>query len=108
MHARVIRTSGWASEEEGRQFIAERVIPGLKDMDGFAGGYWLYDRGSGRMLAVTLWESAEAVRASDADAAQIRQEAAERISAKFDPIEYYEVIAQESPMMSPARGPAPI
>jgi heme-degrading monooxygenase HmoA len=103
MHARIIRASGWASEEEGRQFIKERVIPGLKDLAGFAGGYWMYDRGSGRMLAVTLWETEQHVRASDAAAGQIREEAKERISAKFDPIEYYEVIAQETRAGTPSR-----
>jgi hypothetical protein len=94
MHARVVKASGWSSEEDGRRFIEQTVIPTLKGQRGFAGGYWLYDRAKNRLEGVTLWETEEDVRASDEAARQIRDTAMTQIGSKFDAVETYEVIAQ--------------
>jgi len=96
MHARVVRGSAWRSEDEGRRFIEERVIPSLREQRGFISGYWLYNRATSRLEAVTLWESEEAIRASDELARRIRDEANREIDARFEAVEEFEVIAHES------------
>jgi hypothetical protein len=39
----------------------EHILPALKMQDGFNGGLVLADRKSGKVLAVTLWESEQAM-----------------------------------------------
>lgn len=74
-------------------FILEQVIPAARRMDGFKGGYWLGDRRTGKGLTITLWETEEAERASQAAAVRIRQEAASALSLEVKGVEVYEVLA---------------
>lgn len=74
-------------------FILEQVIPAARRMDGFKGGYWLADPGTGKGITITLWETEEAERASQAAATRIRQEAASALDLEMKGIEVYEVLA---------------
>lgn len=74
-------------------FILEQLIPAVRRMDGFKGGYWLGDPKSGKGLTFTLWESEEAERASQAASSQLRQQAASALSAEIKGVEVYEVLA---------------
>jgi hypothetical protein len=85
------------SPEKINEFIKytnENVIPSAKKIAGLKGGYWLIDRQSGKGLAVTLFESEAAVRASEESAAKIRSEATEKLKTKVSGVEQYEVYAQ--------------
>jgi heme-degrading monooxygenase HmoA len=44
--------------------IRERLIPALRQAGGYQGGYWLRQPAGDEVLAVTLWESEEALRAA--------------------------------------------
>lgn len=74
-------------------FILEQVIPAARRMDGFKGGYWLGDLKTGKGLTITLWESEEAERTSQAAASQVRQEATSALSLEVKNVEVYEVLA---------------
>jgi hypothetical protein len=52
--------------------VQERVLPQLQQMAGFKGFIALRDRGSGKLRGVALWESEEALRATDESVARIR------------------------------------
>ena len=80
--------------DEGVRLIQERVIPAARQMSGFKGGYWMANRQTGKAVAVALWESEEARRASAAAMEQSRTQATQAIGATILSVEEYEVIAQ--------------
>ena len=80
--------------DEGVRLIQERVIPAARQLSGFKGGYWMANRQTGGVVAVTLWESEEAMRASAAAMEQSRTQATQAVGASIQSVEEYEVIAQ--------------
>ena len=56
----------------------------------------LADRRSGQLTAITLWESADALRRSEEQANKLRAEAAERGGQRVGNVDRYEVaVAQQ-------------
>ena len=94
MHARITRLEGSAErlDEMTRQF-EERTVPVLESLDGYTGYVLLGDRGSGLAMAVTYWESEEAMRASEDAVTDERERAAETAEAASASVEHYEVIS---------------
>ena len=81
--------------DQGVQFVQGQVIPRLRQMDGFKEAYWLLDRQGGKMIAITLWESEEALQASEQAVADLRSQAVSTGLVGREPtVERYEVIAQ--------------
>jgi hypothetical protein len=76
------------------KYTNDSVIPSAKKIPGLKGGYWLIDRASAMGMAVTLFESDSALRASEDSAAQMRSQATQQLDAKFTGVERYEVFAQ--------------
>ena len=77
--------------DESLRQAREEVLPRAKQMEGFEGMIALGDRQSGKTLGITLWESEEAMRASEEAANQLRQESAEASSEHIAGVERYEV-----------------
>lgn len=95
MHARVTRFEGSVQQvDSGIKFVKEKIIPGAKKMTGFKAGYWLIDRASGKGLAIALFENEAAVKGSEGDAAQTRDQAGGETGIRITGVERYEVIAQ--------------
>ena len=95
MHARVTRLEASAErlDEMKRQF-EERTVPVLEGLGGYKGYVLLGDRGNGAAMAVTYWESEEAMQASEDAGTQERERAAETAEAAAGPtVERYEVIS---------------
>ena len=78
--------------EEAIDYIRERVLPGAQEMEGFEGPYLLLDRDSGKALMVGLWESEEAMRASEELLAVRHAGNAQRIGVKGVNVGKYEVM----------------
>lgn len=96
MHARVSTFEGSSEKvDELSRYATEQVVPALKQMDGYAGVLGLADRGSGKVLAVTLWETEEAMRASAEAANQLRSDSAEAAGESVASVEEYEVLFSE-------------
>ena len=73
----------------------EKVLPQLKrydGYDGFDGALALADRGSGKVLTILLWESEEAMRASEEASYWYRRYSAEAAGEKVTSVERYEVV----------------
>jgi len=69
---------GWwegSPEELDRWSLRSRneVKPAVQAQAGALGAYWLLDRSGGRALTLTLWQSEEAMRASDEAAHRIQR-----------------------------------
>ena len=92
MHARVSTFEGSPDliDEMLRQ-VREQVLPQAKQMDGFRGLIALGDRQSGKTLGITIWESEEAMRASEEAANRLRSESAEAGGQTIASVERYEV-----------------
>lgn len=84
-------TSSWEADV---QHVDEVVIPKAKQLEGFVGGYWLGDRQLGKMLVVTIWQSAEAMLSAEGVVEGIRQRADAATDLTLESVETYEVTNQ--------------
>ncbi len=98
MHARVTTLEGSPERmDDATRHLQEEVLPQLHQMDGFKGFVALGDRQSGKLLGVALWESEEALRATEEAVSSVRSEAAEAADGSVAGVEQYEVIVFEAP-----------
>jgi heme-degrading monooxygenase HmoA len=77
--------------DEGSNYIRQSVLTSVNPEEGLEGVYHLIDRESSKAISITLWESEEAMRASEEEANQLRGEIAEAASATVENVETYEV-----------------
>ena len=92
MFARIGTWQG--SNEELSQWIArsrEQVKPDIVKDPGLKAAYWLVDRSAGKGLIVTLWQSEEAMRASE-EARARRQAATTRTTGATVTTDRYEIV----------------
>ena len=75
--------------------IREHVLPALRMQDGFAEVLVLVERGSGKVLAVTLWESEQAMNATEEVAYWLRVFSTEAAGGMVRGVERYEVFFSE-------------
>ncbi len=105
MHARLTTLEAPPERmDDATRAVQEQVLPQLQQLDGFKGFIALRDRGSGRLRGVALWESEEALRATDEAAARIRGGVAEATGATVASVENYEVVVFEAPSAGPVSG----
>ena len=81
--------------DEGTRYAQEEIVPQVRQLGGFKGFVSLVDRERGRTKLITLWESDEALRASEEQANQLRQRAAEGAASRIVGVERYEVALAE-------------
>ena len=92
MFARVSSYTGASDEiDEAIRQVRESTLPKLKQLDGYKGAYLLVDRQNGKSLAVTLWESEEAMSASEEAANSLRSDVADALGTQMVGVERYEV-----------------
>ena len=92
MYARVSTYRGSPEQlDVGIRHIRENILPRIRKSDGYKGGYFLVDRQSGKSVAATLWESEQAMRASEEAADRLRSEGAEASGATEEDVDRYEV-----------------
>ena len=95
MHARITRIEASADllDEMAGQFH-EHSVPVLEGLDGYKGYALLGDRQNGTAMAITYWESEEAMQASEEATARERERAADTAKASSGPqVERFEVIS---------------
>jgi hypothetical protein len=76
MFGRLVEIEGIdpSKREEVTGIIRERVIPGMKEIDGFAGFISLIDDQKGRARSVVLWETKEGAEEAERRFAPKREE----------------------------------
>ena len=77
--------------DEGLRHVREQVLPFMQQQDGFKGFIVLSDRQTGKVIGVSLWESEQALRASEEAGDRARGDSAEVVSASGVDVERYEV-----------------
>ena len=75
--------------------IREHVLPALRQQDGFSGFLVLLERASGKVLGLTLWESEQAMNATEEAAYWLRVFSAQAAGGMITEVERYEVIISE-------------
>ena len=73
----------------------EHILPALRMQEGFNGGLVLANRRSGKVLAVALWESEQAMDATEEAAHWLRAFGAESAGGMQKGVERYEVFFLE-------------
>jgi heme-degrading monooxygenase HmoA len=105
MYARVTTLEGPPDKiDDATRHVREQTLPQLQQMDGFEGFVTLVDRQSGKQLAVALWESEEALRATEEAVSSMRSGVAEAAGATVAGVERYEVAVFEVPSAGPISG----
>lgn len=93
MHARVTHSKVDPMKvEELIQMIRDNVVPTVTKQTGFKGGFWMFDRKTGKRISLTLWESEKALQSSADYAQQVR--AGGPASLQIIDVEEYEVAVQ--------------
>jgi heme-degrading monooxygenase HmoA len=94
LHARVTTlTMDPARIDDATEGLEREDIPRFKQLDGFKGFTVLADRSSGKAIAVSFWESEEAMAASEEAVAPSRERAASAGGASQAPtVERLEVV----------------
>lgn len=93
MHARMSTLQGSPGQaDDAIRQIDDQVIPAAKAMDGFSGLLALMDRDSGKMIAITFWESEEAMRASEEAANRLRESTASAADEEIVGVDRFEVV----------------
>ena len=92
MHARVMSVQ-LGDVDRAISFVRDQIVPSARQQPGIVAAYWLADRASGRGLAVTIWESEDAMLASDAVAREASRTEKKDGAVEAAELELYEVIA---------------
>ena len=103
MFARLTRYEGASPDAiEDALEVKKKVLPTeFGQTEGMKGTMFLVDRDSGTILVLSLWESAEALSASEAEAARLRDEVTG--SGETASVDRYEVAifaVEQAPPMS--------
>ena len=105
MHARVTTLEGPPDKlDDATRHVREEVLPQSRQLDGFEGFVALGDPHSGKLLGVSLWESEEAMRASEEAADRMRGASAQATGARIGGVERYGVRVFEVPSVGPISG----
>jgi heme-degrading monooxygenase HmoA len=84
------------SIDDSTSKVQSETLPKLRELQGNVGMIALADRRSGRVTAITLWESADALRESEKQADRLREQAAESGGQEIAGVDRYEVaLAQQ-------------
>jgi hypothetical protein len=96
--ARVSRLEGDRGKlDEATRKASDEILPRVRQLSGYKGAIAMVDRGKGSTLLITLWESADKMRASEEQADKLRQESAEAGKGRVVGVERYEVMFAKLP-----------
>ena len=92
MYGRLVEIEGIdaSRREEATATIRERVIPSMKESDGFAGFISLVDEQAGRARNVVLWETQESADEFEREWASRREEIVRGLGGTVRSAELYE------------------
>jgi heme-degrading monooxygenase HmoA len=94
MFAQVNSVQTAADKVAGLVEWAEEQLPAARETPGFKGLYLLADRQTGKVMTISLWDSADDLRQHEGRGAQIREEASSELGVAPTPVDIYEVLLQ--------------
>ena len=92
MYGRLVEIDGVdpSKREEVLGIIRERIIPGLKEIDGFAGFISLFDEQNRRARSVVLWETKEGADEAERQFGAKREEIVRGVGGTVRSADLYE------------------
>ena len=92
MYGRLVEVEGVdpSKAEEVAGIIREKVIPGMKEVDGFVGFISLVDKQNRRGRSIVLWETKESAEDAERQFASRREEIVSGVGGKVLSAELYE------------------
>jgi heme-degrading monooxygenase HmoA len=92
MYGRLVEVEGLdpSKREETLSIIRDRIIPGLKEIDGFAGFISLVDEQNRRARSVVLWETKESAEEGERQFKAKREEVVRGMGATVRSADLYE------------------
>jgi heme-degrading monooxygenase HmoA len=98
MYSRVTTVHGDpAKADDAIQAFRDRALPVVREAAGFKGSILLVDRTTGVGLGISLWESEEAMQATESAVSAIRDANAAAMGADAPSVDRYEVAVFETP-----------
>jgi len=94
MYARLTRISGGQFDEDQVGPMTEAIMSQARAMEGIRGGYWLRSADPGDLLALTLWDSEQVMRATEEQAAALPEQAAQDVGSGQVTVDRCETIGQ--------------
>lgn len=95
MYARVTTVATHSDRTEDTvRHIQDDILPRIEQQAGTQGGLWLLDRETGKVLAITLWKSEDAMRASQGRVTQETGQRGQQLGIATQTVEGFEVVAQ--------------
>lgn len=95
MQARISTIEGDPGKiDDAIKVINEKIMPALKELDGFMAANFLVDRSAGKLVAVAFYDSEAALEGSAEAVKPMRTEVAEAMNGKVIGLESYELAAQ--------------
>ena len=74
--------------------MTEAIMSQARTMEGIRGGYWLRSADTGDLFALTIWDSEQAMRATEEQATALREQAAQDVGGGEMTVDRCEVIGQ--------------
>jgi heme-degrading monooxygenase HmoA len=109
---KVARVTTYHADEPNDRLLEafQDTIGPLQQVEGFSHGYFLVDADTGKAISMTVWESDEAMSASEAGGEQRRRERTDASGAAVESVDHYEVgLIAVAPGVRPAgRRPEPV
>ena len=97
MFARVTTFEGpYEHVDDFRHALVQHMLPALRRLTGYQGVLILADRQAGKVVGVALWESEEAMGASEEAAYWFRTYGAEAAGERVTSVRRYEVVFSEA------------
>lgn len=94
-HARVVEFVGDPKRvDEAVGLLEKNVLPAVRNLQGFQGGFWILDRASGEGVGVTLFDSAASLDANREAANSIRERAGTQMPGTVGEFREYEVLTR--------------
>ena len=95
MQARISTIEGDAGKiDDAVKIITEKILPALKDLEGFTAANFLADRSAGKLVAVAFYANEAALEESAEAVKPMRTDVAEAMNGKVIGSETYELVAQ--------------
>ena len=93
MYAPLTRISGTVRRGPGRP-MTEAIMSQARAMEGIRGGYWLRSADTGDLFALTPWDSEQAMRVTEEQAAALREQATQDVGGGEVTVDRCEIIGQ--------------
>ena len=78
--------------DDAVRVINERAVPGAGQIPGLKAAYWAVDRSSGKGVTLAVFETEEALKASEEQVRQLRERSVAEAGGKIVSVDTYEIV----------------